>query len=162
MPNDDFSNLPILDDIIVPGDADKAVYETSSNDHSLPWEYDDSDTTDFSSTGVHAVIATDPAEDDQALTLDPTAELQLDHDATDQIAALSATETNDDTLHHKPVQTESPAEKLNTQLTPINLLDIDTLTEEILDSVKPSLEQLLREKIEQILQNRLSRETRSD
>ncbi|MGB5458079.1 MAG: hypothetical protein WBO18_19195, partial [Gammaproteobacteria bacterium] len=59
MPDKNTTHLPILDDIIVPGDADKSVQRPSSKVQSSLWGDEDSDTPEASSTEVS--LAGDPA-----------------------------------------------------------------------------------------------------
>jgi len=162
MPDKDTTNLPILDDIIVPGDADKAVHETSSKVQSALWQDNDSETIDFSSTNVHDMIDSPVAEGDQALAAARLLEDQLDKDANDRVDVSSSAGIHQEILPDKPTQTNNLAADLDIRQAPVNLQDIDALTEEILGSMMPDLEQLLRVTIRYELQKRLSGKTGSD
>jgi len=162
MPDKDTINLPILDDIIVPGDADKAVFETSSKVQSAYWQDDDRDTTDFSSANTHAVIDTPAAEDDQALAAALLIEDLLDTDADDQMDVSSSAEIHEEIRPDKPAQADSLAAHRSIHQAPVNLQNIEALTEEILGNIMPDLEQLLREKIQQVLQKRISSKIGAD
>ena len=123
MPDDNTTNLPILDDIIKPGNTDKAEHRPPSKAQSSIRR--DDETSEPSSTSVYA-------------------------------------ETDSDTAVDEPVHENVRGEAGQAQQSPMDLPDIDTLTEEILGSMMPEMEQLLREKIQQALVKKFSGETEPD
>jgi hypothetical protein len=167
MPDKDTTHLPILDDIIVPGDADKSTQRPSSKVQSSLWEDEDSDTLEASLFEVSS--ADDPAglntatpDADQAGTTELQIEDQHDRGAIHQSNASLTTEIFETISQTNSNQADSPAPDLSVRPAPASSLDIDALTEEILDSLMPALEQLLSEKIRQTLRQRLSIESGSD
>ena len=123
MPDDNTTNLPILDDIIKPGATDKAEHRPPSKAQSSIWR--DDETREPSSTSVYA-------------------------------------ETDSDTAVDEPVHENVHGEAGEAQQSPMDLPDVDTLTEEILGSMMPEMEQVLREKIRQALVKKFSAETEPD
>jgi hypothetical protein len=73
--------------------------------------------------------------------------------ATEIVETMSQTNTN---------QADSPTPDRSVQPAPASSLDIDALTEEILGSLMPALEQLLSKEIRQTLRQHLSIESESD
>lgn len=132
---DNNTNLPILDDIIKPGNTDKAVHQPSRKVHSSLWSDDESNVSPSISS---------------------------DADATDQIEVPSVTETDDELEMAEQVHGLVSAEADEDRATAIDLSDLDALTEEILADMMPEIEQLLRDKIRRTLSRHFSGETRPD
>jgi hypothetical protein len=130
---DNHTNLPILDDIIKPGNSDKAVHQPASKVQSSLWS--DEERNDASTDGADAKTSAPPAADNQPDSTGPL---------TDEHSAVDAIDQN---------ETRPPA---------IDLPDIDALTEEILDNLILQIEPLLRDRIQQTLSRHLSGETGSD
>lgn len=129
---DDNTNLPILDDIIKPGNTDKAVHQPSRKVHSSLWSDDE--------TSASSSISSDA-------------------DATDQMEVPSVTETDDEPAMAEQVQGLVRAEADEARASATDLSDLDALTEEILGNTMPEIEQLLRDKIRQTLSRHFSGET---
>jgi hypothetical protein len=137
---DNHTNLPILDDIIKPGDTDKAVRQPSSKVQSSLWP--DEQRNDASAAGNDNETSANPAVDDDA---DTTGLFTDDQSASDVIDANEILENADET--RAPV---------------IDLPDIDTLTEEILDNLILQIEPLLRDRIRQTLSRHFAGDAGSD
>jgi len=129
---DDNTNLPILDDIIKPGNTDKAVHQPSRKVHSSLWSDDE--------TSASSSISSDA-------------------DATDQMEVPSVAETDDEPAMAEQVQGLVRAEADEARASATDLSDLDALTEEILGNMMPEIEQLLRDKIRQTLSRHFSGET---
>lgn len=129
---DDNTNLPILDDIIKPGNTDKAVHQPSRKVHSSLWSDDE--------TSASSSISSDA-------------------DATDQMEVPSVTETDDEPAMAEQAQGLVRAEADEARASATDLSDLDALTEEILGNMMPEIEQLLRDKIRQTLSRHFSGET---
>ncbi len=161
MPEKNTTNLPILDDIIKPGNSDKAVHQPSSKVQSSMRS--DDETSQPSSTGIYAETRSHTAIDEPAGIPELFTEDQPDKDAIVQMESSLPTDTNEEfPIDDEPIQQDAPAGAGQAQQSPIDLPDIDTLTEEILGSMMLEMEQLLREKIQQTLKKHLSAETGSD
>jgi len=130
---DNNTNLPILDDIIKPGKADKAVHQPSSKVQSSLWS--DNETSDLSTTDI---------------------------DAIDGMEVPPATDADDAFAMDEPVQDEVYAGTDETRASAINSPDLEALTEEILGNMMLEMEQLLRDKIRQTLSRHFSGEARPD
>jgi hypothetical protein len=76
---DDNTNLPILDDIIKPGDADKAVNRPSSKVHSSLLS--DDETNGASTAGGYAETSLDTEYDDQPDSVELDTDNQINIDA---------------------------------------------------------------------------------
>ena len=129
MPDDNTSNLPILDDIIKPGSTDKAVHQPSGKIQNSSWSDDASD--DSSATNIHAESDSHIADDDPADAL-----------------------PIEETLHE-----ENTEEAAVTQKSRIDRADFDAITEEILDNTLLGLEQVLRDNIRQTLKRHFKTES---
>ena len=156
MPEKDTSNLPILDDIIVPGDAEKAAIATSNKDQSSLLTEDDSAETAVSRS---AEPIANQLEADDKDRIGHTASPIAEHD--DEAAVVRtftplAADTNEamsQTSGHL-VDGVTPAAEVEPESN--SAPDIDTLTDEILNGVMPAVEHLLSEKIRQILKQHLA------
>ncbi|MGB5279271.1 MAG: hypothetical protein WBO73_16935 [Gammaproteobacteria bacterium] len=167
MPDKNTTHLPILDDIIVPGDADKSVQRPSSKVQSSLWGDEDSDTPEASSTEVSlagdpAGLNTSTADTDQTGTTEFQMEDPHDRGTMHQLSASLATEIVETMSQTNTNQADSPTPDRSVQPAPASSLDIDALTEEILGSLMPALEQLLSKEIRQTLRQHLSIESESD
>jgi len=159
MPDDNTTNLPILDDIITPGDADKAVQRPSRKVQSSLWDDD-----------VTGPAAEKPKEeegiladiDDHADTTGIVAAEQLSLDADDLADTASLSDADAAASLAQPLNVDSPVDYIDSQQPPYTSDDIAALTDEIIASMTPEIERLLREKIRQILANRLSANDDSD
>ncbi len=137
---DNHTNLPILDDIIKPGDTDKAVRQPSSKVQSSIWS--DEQRNEASAAGNDTETSANPAADDNTDTNEPFTD---DQSASDAIDANEILEN---------------ADEIRTAV--IDLPDIDVLTEEILDNLILQIEPLLRDRIRQTLSRHLAGEAGSD
>jgi hypothetical protein len=137
---DNHTNLPILDDIIKPGDTDKAAHQPARKAQRSSWS--DKDRNDTSTAGTdaeaNAVPATDAPPDSSVLITNDQSVI----DATDRTEALENAN-----------ETRAPA---------IELPDLDALTEEILENMMLEVEQQLRDKIRQTLSRHFSGKAVSD
>ena len=166
--------IPILDDIISTGDTDKAANrpkddlqksleldkpeetETVSEDaednfdiqggESEPGETD-IDATEIDATETHNQYADHESSDSDITPMSaeteetPTDDGNLDNQEFTSDAADFSAEINDESPSNEPVE-EQP-------------IAIETLTEDILTSIMPEMEHLLRERIRQILEQQL-------
>jgi hypothetical protein len=159
MPDDNTSNLPILDDIIKPGNTDKAVHKPSSKVQNSLCSDDASD--DSSTTHIHAESASHIADDDPADTLELFGdESGIDDIRPDEVSPATATADElpvEETLHE--ANTEEAA---GIQKSRINRADFDAITEEILDNTLLGLEQVLRDNIRQTLKRHFTTASESD
>ena len=143
MTENNTSNLPILDDIIKPGDADKQAQSPENNDQNSLWH--DDDTADPAAMDVYADAGA--AREDEADIIDLASNDQHGNNMLADPDAPSTAEIDMQHAHTEPAAPESSANSGEAQQEPVKLPDIDALTEEILDSMLPELEQVLREKI---------------
>jgi len=159
MPNNN-TNLPILDDIIKPGHADKAVHQPSSKVQSSLLSDDvanDSSTSrNNAKTGTHAASNNRP--DAVALTIDD----QSDIEVIDRTPVSPATASDNVRPVDAPIQQGVPASAEQARPPAIGSPDFDALTEEILASMMPEMEQVLRDKIQQTLKTYFPGKTRPD
>ena len=157
---DNHTNLPILDDIIKPGNADKAVHQPASKVQSslLP----DGETNGPSTTRADAETSALPATDDRPDTIELFTDNQSAIDAIDRTQVPLVTETDDELAIDESVLDEVYAESDETRASAIDLPDLDALTEEILGNMMLDIEQLLRDKIRQTLSRHFSGETGPD
>ena len=154
MPEKDTTNLPILDDIIVAGDADKAVHQPSSKVQSSLWS--DDDAIDPSSLNIQVETDSPANIDNQPDISALFIEDQPENDSHDQ-ADISAPAQPDQPPSADAVEDEPlPADNEDDQQCSIDTYDIDALTVAIRDSVMPELERLLTERIQQALKQHLS------
>jgi len=143
MSDKDLSNLPILDDIIEPGDVEKAKHNSSSKvQGSLP------------QANRGATSAPTASKSDTVTEHD-----QIEQDLTRTTKVVSA-RPSDPVAANPPEQTpsarsDSPLDPPPSQSNPDTEQTIEELTETILSSLLPDLEQLLRIKIRQSLQDDL-------
>jgi hypothetical protein len=137
---DNHTNLPILDDIIKPGDTDKAAHQPARKAQSSSWS--DKDRNDTSTAGTDAEANAGPAADAPPDTTVLITNGQSAIDATDR------TEVHENVNETGTTATNSP--------------DIDALTEKILGNMMIEVEQQLRDKIRQTLSRHFSGKTRSD
>ena len=143
MPDDNTTNLPILDDIIKPGNTDKATH-LPSNKMQNSMRPDDG--TGESSSADHVTETdSDPAVDEHAT-----------------IPELSTDINKETPMYNEQIQQDAPVETAEARQPSIDLPDIDTLTEEILGSMMFEMEQMLREKIRQTLKKKFSGDIGSD
>ena len=155
MPDKDLTNLPILDDIILPGDAGKAVPDISSRVQSSLWNNDDSDKTGAFQTDDQAGMGTEAPEDTQLAHEQPV-EDQLNIQAVDMAdvaqPAAAPVEIPSDTLTFSDLPAET---SIGQTAVATNVQDIEALTEEIMGNLMPDLEQRIREIVRQTLQQHL-------
>ena len=137
---DNHTNLPILDDIIKPGDTDKAVHQPASKVQSSVWS--DEEQKDASTAVTDAKTKTGPAADGRADSVELFTDDQSASDAIDYNEVLENAD-----------EPRAPA---------IELPDLDVLTEEILGNMMIEIEQLLRDRIRQTLSRHFSDETWPD
>ena len=154
---DKHTNLPILDDIIKPGDTDKAVHQPSSKVQSSLWSGGETNTP--STARSDAETSAPPATDDRPDTNELFTDNQSAIDAVDQMENPPDTETDDELAIAEPKPDEIHAEMDKTRASAIDLPDLDALTEEILFNMVPEIEQLLRDKIRQTLNKHFSGKT---
>jgi hypothetical protein len=157
---DNHTNLPILDDIIKPGDTDKAVHQPSSKVQSSLWS--DGETSTPSTARSDAETSAPPATDDRPDTIELLADNQSALDAINQTQVPLVTEADGEPAIAEPVPDEIHAEMDETRASAANAPDLDALTEEILFNMIPEIEQLLRDRIRQTLSRHFSGETGSD
>jgi len=159
MPDDNTSNLPILDDIIKPGNTDKAVHQPSSKVQNSLLSDDASD--DSSTTHIHAESDSHIADNDPADTIELFSdESSIDDISLDEVSLATASADEppiEETLHE--ANHEKAAE---TQKSRIDRADLDAITEEILDNTMLGLEQVLRDNIRQTLKRHFTTATESD
>ena len=149
MPDHDTSNLPILDDIIQPGDADKAVRQPSSKvqtsmvtDQQQPEAR--ADRTTMPSAGVPA--------GDSIPTVEPFSEAL--HGDNKGLAAAPASVAATTALRaDRADATGSSAAEAGDRYTRSSTPDLDILTEEIMLGIKPEVERLLRRSIRKALED---------
>ena len=156
MPEKDTSNLPILDDIIVPGDADKAVPTPSSKVQSSLLADDESARTAMPQT---ATPIADELENDDSDNADNATYTLTGHDDEDNVVQASVPQTTGavEVLSPTPeLQVERPTTAADIEATSVNTPNIDALTNAILSSVMPAVEQMLSEKIRQTLKQHLA------
>ena len=160
MPDKDTSNLPILDDIIIPGDAEKAVPTPSSKVQSTLLADDGTATT-----APHGAIAPtrelEPSNDAEAgIIVDPIAE-PYDHDAGTNAPAPPAPTPLEELIQTIDEELNSSSSHPDIQPETVTApnIDIDVLTVEILSSLMPAVEQLMIKKIRQTLRQHLTTET---
>jgi hypothetical protein len=152
MPDDNITNLPILDDIITPGDADKAVQRPSRKVQSSLWD-DVTDPAPAEPREEEKILAD---MDNHADTAGSDAEEQLSLDADDLADTAASPDADDAASLVQPLNLDSPAETIDNPHTLFTSDDIASLTDEIIAGMTPEIERLLREKIRQILAHRLS------
>lgn len=140
MPDDNTTSPPVLDDIIKPGDVDKAANQPANAiQPSFLSEDDAIDASAASITGTSPVIADD-----------------------DRLEGSPATATDSGQPMDEHVRNEVSSDAQITRAASIEMPDIDTLTEEILDNLILQIEPLLRHRIQQTLSKHLSVDTGSD
>lgn len=152
MPDDNITNLPILDDIITPGDADKAVQRPSRKVQSSLWDDDATVPAPAETTEKEEILAD---MDEHADTAGAVAEEPLALDADDLADTAASPDADDAASLVQPLNVDSPAETIDNPQTLFTSDDIDSLTDEIIAAMTPEIERLLREKISQILAQRL-------
>ena len=155
MSDKDLTNLPILDDIILPGEADKAVHNASSKVQSSLWDGGDGDTPDAPLTDAQAEMDTEIPEVFQPSTEHPVTD-QPDTDILDTVDAPPSAEVQKLPLADAAALSDAPAGTLNEQAsTATHELDLEALTDEILDNLMLDMEQRIREIIRQTLRRHL-------
>jgi hypothetical protein len=156
MPDDNTSNLPILDDIIKPGSTDKAVHQPSGKEQNSSWS--DAASDDSSTTNIHAESDPHIADDDPDDTLGLFSnESGIDDICPDEVSMATAVADAlpiEETLHE-----ENTEEAAVTQKSRIDRADFDAITEEILDNTLLGLEQVLRDNIRQTLKRHFTTES---
>jgi hypothetical protein len=159
MPDDNTSNLPILDDIIKPGNTDKAVHQPSGKIQNSLWSDDASD--DSATTHIHAESDSHSADDDPADTIELFSdETGIDDIRPDEISRAKTVADEppiEETLHEANHEAAAESQKAR-----IDRADFDAITEEILDNTLLGLEQVLRENIRQTLKRHFTTATESD
>lgn len=157
---DNNTNLPILDDIIKPGDTEKAMHQPSSNTQSSSWSDDETD--DSSTTAIYAKTNLHTASDDRSDKVELYTDNQSDIEVIDRIEVSPATETDDGPPMDEVLHDEIFADVETNRASTIDLPDIDALTEEILDNLILQIEPLLRDRIQQTLSKHFPGKTRTD
>ncbi len=156
MPDKDTSNLPILDDILVPGDADKAAPKPSSVVQSASLAEADSTKTAVSQS---ATPIADELQADDSNNADNAAYPitdSNDEDAVDQAPVPLTTEAVEVLSPTSDLRVDRPTMAADIEPTSVNTLNIDALTNEILGSVMPAVEQILSERIRRTLKQHLA------
>jgi hypothetical protein len=156
MSENDTSNLPILDDIIVPGDADKAVPTPSSKVQSLLLAEDDraAPAVSLSTTATDLEVE----QSNQANvnnTASPIAQAD-DHDAIATAYAPLDTEILEKPARATDNRVRSSSFNTDIEAASAEAPNIDALTKDILTSLMPAVEHLLSEKIRQTLKQHLA------
>jgi len=155
---DNNTNLPILDDIIKPGNADKAVHQPSSKVQSSLLSNDE--TNDSSTSRIYARTNPHTASDDRPDTIELYTDNQSDIDVTDRMQVSPAPSTDNERPVDEPIQQGGLAGTEQARPPAIDFPDFDALTEEILANVMLEMEQVLRDKIQQTLRKHFPAETR--
>jgi hypothetical protein len=156
MPEKDTSNLPILDDIIVPGDVEKAAPTPPSKVQSSLLAGDDGAKTAVALSATPIASERETDDDDNA---DSTAFPIAEHDDEDAVVNAHvplATETVEELPQTPDPLVDRPTPNADINPLPVNAPNIDALTEEILNSLMPAVEHLLSEKIRQTLKQHLA------
>ena len=149
MPEHDTSNLPILDDIIQPGDADKAARPKARS--ALPADDPQTETSSDtqSDTGPHT-----PAGDSAATTGSAGA-----HGASAHQTVMAATAARSSATRTGGAGADGPvAPHPGSRNTSVAGEDLDGLIDEIMRRIRPGIERLLRQTIRQTLEQRFSAE----
>ena len=155
MSDKDLSNLPILDDIVVPGDAKKAVKNADSKVQNAFRPENDRETIDLSVSDVHAGIEFENKEDEPVVFIESTVEDPSEQVSADQPGASPAAGKT------PPVASDRDAASRHKSQTAVTrTLNIDALTENILNSLMPGLKQLIREEIRQALRQHLQADSK--
>lgn len=155
MPDKDLSNLPILDDIVVPGDAKKAVKKADSKVQNAFQLENDGETIDLSVSDVHAGTEYDKKVDEPVMLTESAADGPSKQASADQPGASPAAgKTQPVVAAQGAVQRQKP------QAAVTRTPNIDALTEDILDRLMPCLKQLIREEIRQALQQHLQADSK--
>jgi hypothetical protein len=154
---DNHTNLPILDDIIKPGDTDKAVHRPSSKVQSSLRSGGETNTP--STARSNAETSAPPATGGRPDTIELLADNQSAIDAIDKTQVPQVTETGGKPAITEPVPDEIHAEMDETRASATKIPDLDALTEEILFNMVPEIEQLLRDRIRQTLSRHFSGDT---
>lgn len=152
------TNLPILDDIIKPGNADKAVHQPSSKVQSSLMSDDAINAPP--STRIDAKTTPISASDDQPDTVELYTNDQSAAGVTVRKQATPATDVQ--RTVGVPKQQGVLADAEQAQPPAIDLPDFAAVTEEILADLMIEMEQLLRDKIQQSLRKRFPDETWPD
>ncbi|MGD8803043.1 MAG: hypothetical protein PVG12_07660 [Gammaproteobacteria bacterium] len=159
MQDNNSSNLPILDDIITPGDADKAVHRPSRKVQGTLWENEPADPATeepHSEENLYTDIE-QPVDNSEAFATDePPVE------AIDLAETHARAEADNTPPVEQPPPADSSTDSVNAAQTPFTGDDIASLTDEIMACMTPEIERILRVKIRQILVNRLPVSTDSD
>jgi hypothetical protein len=150
---DKHTNLPILDDVIKPGDSDKAVHQPSSKVQSslLPDDETKASSSIRSDTEADAHSESDHQTDPQSAI-----------DELDLAGTPSGTEMDDELTMAEQTQVPALAEAGEARLSAIDSADLDAITEEILGHMMIEVEQQLRDKVRQTLSRHFRSETGSD
>ena len=143
MSDKDLSNLPILDDIIEPGDVEKAKHNSSSKVQGSLLQANHSATSAPTASESDTVTEHDQIEQDLTKTTEVVSARP-----SDPVAANPSEQT-------PSAKSDSPLDPPLSQSNPDAEQTIEELTETILSSLLPDLEQLLRIKIRQSLQHDL-------
>jgi hypothetical protein len=151
MSDDNTTNLPILDDIITPGDADKAVVRPSRKQQSSLWD-DESTDPAAADNNREALLSEIDSQDHIIPSL---AEDQLSVEANDSAETPGSTETDDTPALEQNVISDTPAGVVATSAAADHIQDIESLTDEIMAAVTPEIERIVRDKIQQALAKRL-------
>jgi hypothetical protein len=152
MAEDNSTNLPILDDIITPGDADKAVQRPSRKEQSSLWEDGPTDLAAAESIAEEDL----PVDLDQQVEAEALAEQAPAADASDLAETQPSPAADSAPVLDQTVTIELPADAVAASRPHLDRETIATLTDEIIISMTPEIERILREKIRQILAHRFS------
>ncbi|MGD8934053.1 MAG: hypothetical protein PVF35_04695 [Gammaproteobacteria bacterium] len=159
MHDNDNSNLPILDDIIIPGDTDKAVQRPPRRVQRTLWDNEPAEpaTTEPHSEENSFTDIEQPADSAEALAAEPPP-----NDTGDPADTHAWPEADSTPPVEQPPPAGSSTDSVDPAQTPITSDDIASLTDEIMACMTPEIERILREKIHQILKNRLPVSTASE
>ncbi len=159
MHDNDNSNLPILDDIITPGDADKAVQRPPRRVQGTLWDNEPAESV-TKEPDTEESLFTDieqPADNAEALAAE-----QSPVDTADPAETHAWPETESTPAVEQPPPAGSSANSIDAAQAAFTSDDIASLTDEIMACMTPEIERILREKIHQILKNRLPVSTTSE
>jgi hypothetical protein len=170
MDDNDSSNLPILDDIITPGDADKAVQRPPRRIQGTLWDNEPAAEPAATESRSEEPQSEEPHNEEKLFTDIEQPASNAGTLAAEQppIDTAGPAETHDWTAADNtfPVEQPPPAgpstDSVDAAQTALTSDDIASLTDEIMACMTPEIERILKEKIRQILANRLPVSTDSE
>ena len=155
MPDNDLTNLPILDDIVVPGDTGKAAPDTSSKIPHSSWPENKRVSDDSKQAAKHAVIGPDECDEDAAESTESLIEDRPDHDTMIRLGVTLPGSKCPEATPADTAESANPVSAPGHVPTPDNAQTIERMTEEVLAEMMPKLEQLIRDKIRRVLTQHL-------